>query len=139
MQRDFGIISDCIRGLDEADALDYIHDAGFTAFFSSEHSTDMQSVAKIRKKADALGLRYEFLHAPYQGVNGMWTDEEHSYPFLKRVLESIDSASENGVLYHIADFLEVGWRIVCGRSSSRIGKIFRNDADSRIIFFSDII
>ena len=108
MQRDFGIISDCIRGLDEADALDYIHDAGFTAFFSSENATDMQSVTKIRKKADALGLRYEFLHAPYQGVNGMWTDEERSYPFLKRVLESIDSASENGVpaiIMHVSS----GW------------------------------
>ena len=108
MKRELGIISSCIKGLDEADALDYIRDAGFSTFFSSENATDMQSVTKIRKKADALGLRYEFLHAPFKGVNAMWTDEAISYPFFQSILNAIDAASENGVpaiIMHVSS----GW------------------------------
>ena len=97
MERRLGIISSCVREIPEVDALALIQNAGFSSFFSSERATDMQSVTKIRKRADELGLRYEFLHAPFQGVNAMWEDGEASLRFLQGVLDSIDSASENGV------------------------------------------
>lgn len=108
MQRALGIISSCLKGMREEDTLDFISEAGFTSFFSSERATDMQSVTNIRKRAYSLGLRYEFLHAPFQGVNAMWEDGEASRPFLRAILDSIDSASENGVpaiIMHVSS----GW------------------------------
>ena len=95
MNRRLGINVDCLVEIDELKALDLIKAAGFETFFSNAYKND--TVSAIKKKADALGLTYEFIHAPFHHINELWKNGTGYLEVMEYMKESIDSAANNGI------------------------------------------
>jgi sugar phosphate isomerase/epimerase len=96
MERKLGINAGCLAGISELDALEKIKAAGFETFFTGSGESDGQ-IAEIRKKADELGLVYEFIHAPFNGINEMWMPGLGYLTMFNAMKSSIDRAADNGV------------------------------------------
>ena len=106
MKRKFGINAGCLKGIKEIDALEKIKAAGFESFFTGAYKRD--EVAAIKKRADELGLEYEFIHAPFYNINQMWMPGMGYLEVFDYMKESIDAAAENGirsVITHVSS----GW------------------------------
>ena len=106
MKRKLGINIDCLVGVSELDALDLAKAAGFETFFSNSYKNNI--VSPVKKKADALGLTYEFIHAPYRNINELWTNGTGYVEVMEYMKESIDTAANNGigmVITHVSS----GW------------------------------
>lgn len=107
MKRKLGINANCLIDVSELDALERIKAAGFeTVFTSRNYKTD--DVAEIKRRADALGLEYEFIHAPFHSINEMWMPGQGYLEVFEYMKESIDAASDNGipcVITHVSS----GW------------------------------
>ena len=104
MQRKFGLVCDVCEGT-EAVSLELFKKYGFVTFFSNLY--DLESAVRLRKKADELGLEFEFIHGPFKGINGMWESEE-TPEIYKELIKSIDTASAVGVkmvIVHVSS----GW------------------------------
>ena len=106
MERKLGIIANCLEGVSAYDALDKIKEAGFETFFTNEYKS--MDVKRIKKKADILGLTYEFIHAPFHNINQMWTSGMGYIEVMDYMKEAIDSASENDIPYVITH-VSSGW------------------------------
>ena len=107
MKRKLGILANCLRGVPAADALEKIKAAGFETFFTGDYKCG--DVAEIKKKADELGLEYEFIHAPFTSINEMWMPGVGYLAVFNYMKESIDSAAANGVpvvITHVSS----GWK-----------------------------
>lgn len=105
-KRKLGVVADCIRENNPVDTLTLIKDAGFESFFTRE--TDGKTVAALKNKAEQLGLDFEFIHAPFHGVNALWLTGEGYRPLYDGVKEAIVSAAQNGVqtvILHVSS----GW------------------------------
>ncbi len=107
MKRKLGINCNCIENLDTLTTLEKIKNAGFDSFFSNEYSPSR--ALKLRRRADELGLDYEFIHAPFKGVNSMWLEGDEHLKILSGMKESIDAASDAGVPAVIIH-LSSGWK-----------------------------
>ena len=106
MERKLGIVSECIIGEEPIDTLDRIKKAGFETFFTGR--IDEPTVSALVNKADKLGLECEFIHAPFKGINYMWTPGVDYLPVYNGMKESIDTASKCGiktVITHVSS----GW------------------------------
>lgn len=106
MKRKLGIFANCLSGVSVVDALEKIKAAGFESFFTAEYKAD--DVSAIRKRADELGLEYEFIHAPFKDINTMWLPGVAYLDVMDYMKESIDSASANGIPVVIIH-LSSGW------------------------------
>lgn len=95
MKRKLGIESSCLPGVPEVEALAKFKAAGFETFFTGYSS--MEHVCALRKKADEVGLIYDFIHAPFGNINALWTPGLDHLDIQKKILCSIDAAAENGV------------------------------------------
>ena len=107
MERKLGINAGCLADVTELDALEKIKAAGFETFFTGSFRRD-GGVPKIKKRADELGLIYEFIHAPFRGINEMWMPGLGYLTMFNAMKESIDAAAENGipiVITHVSS----GW------------------------------
>lgn len=107
MKRKLGILANCLDGVKAADALEKIKAAGFETFFTGDYKSD--TVAEIKARADALGLTYEFIHAPFYSINEMWMPGVGYLTVFDYMKEAIDSAAENGVpvvITHVSS----GWK-----------------------------
>ena len=91
--RKLGVNCDCIDGLAPLQALNIIQATGFDCFFSGTEITDLATVLAIKEKSEKLGLSYEFIHAPYQGVNAMWREDESTKAFMDKVKQAVDNAA----------------------------------------------
>ena len=107
MKRKLGIMANCLEGFSSYEALDIIKQAGFEAFFTNEYKRD--DVKKIKEKADLLGLKYEFIHAPFHSINNIWLEGDGYLTVFEYMKESIDAASENGIPYVITH-VSSGWK-----------------------------
>ncbi|MBQ8388911.1 MAG: sugar phosphate isomerase/epimerase [Clostridia bacterium] len=96
MKRKLGINASCLRGISQLDALSMIKAAGFDTFFTG-HFESSEEVGAIKKKADELGLVYEFIHAPFNGINEMWMPGLGYLTMFDAMKQSIDHAAEHGV------------------------------------------
>ena len=94
MQRKFGILANCIVGEDPVQTLDKIKAHGFESFFSIDY--DEKTVLALQEKAQKLGLVYEFIHGPFDGINEMWTSEQTPKIF-NEMCTAITSAGKAGV------------------------------------------
>ena len=97
MKRKLGINLDCVKNLDARTALRCVHGAGFDGFFTGPFLTDPKTIEQIANQANALGLRYEFIHAPYHGVNTMWENDADAQAFIQAFFQAVDNAKRNGV------------------------------------------
>lgn len=95
MERKLGIVCDCIIDEPSIITLDRMKDVGFETFFTG--LIDIESVSALKNKADKLNLEFEFIHAPFKGINYMWTPGLDYLPIFNGMKESIDSAAECGV------------------------------------------
>lgn len=95
MARKLGIESHCLPGVEPEKALELIKEAGFESFFSGFGGEE--SVWQQRKKADELGLVYDFIHAPFRGINNLWTPGLDYLPLYNQILATIDAAAAAGV------------------------------------------
>ena len=101
MKRKVGINIDCVKGHSPLDTLELIKAQGFECFFTGEYIVDYDEVARIKERGERLGLSYEFIHAPFRSVNGVWGDEEQAKPFVDGIVNAIDNASRCAVPYII--------------------------------------
>ena len=104
MNRVFGLVCNVAEGTEEV-SLELLKKYGFSNFFSDLY--DLESATLLRKKADELGLEYEFIHGPFKGINDMWTSEETPLIY-KELIRSIDTAAAvkvKTVIVHVSS----GW------------------------------
>jgi sugar phosphate isomerase/epimerase len=95
MKRKLSITTDCIKGESPLDTLDRIKKAGFDMVFISTPSIDLS--CEIKKKADALGLETEFIHAPFKNINTMWANDNSKPEILDGMKHTVDMAQKAGI------------------------------------------
>ena len=81
-----------------AEGLEIMKKVGFDCFFTGAFHYD--EVAELREKADALGLDFDFIHGPFQGIGGinaMWLPGVDYRQLFNDMKECIDSAFACGV------------------------------------------
>lgn len=106
MNRKLGISANCLRGVSAEDALKKIKSAGFETFFTVNYKD--AEVKSIKKRADELGLEYEFIHAPFRNINQIWMQGLGYLEVFDYMKESIDSAAKHGIKYVITH-VSSGW------------------------------
>ena len=106
MKRKLGIISSCLPALSEYDALDKIKAAGFEMIFAD--TFDVKTACAMREKCDKLGLSFEFLHAPFSGINDYWCEGDAYLRIRDGMYKSLDSAAAAGVPVTVAH-VSSGW------------------------------
>lgn len=106
MKRKLGIFAGCLRDTRAADALEKIKAAGFETFFTMDYKAE--DVAEIKRRADALGLTYEFIHAPFHDSNAMWKAGDGYLIVMDYMKETIDSAAEYGIPM-VVTHISSGW------------------------------
>ena len=94
MKRKLGILANCIWGENPVQTLKKIKLHGFESFFSNDY--DEETVLALQEEARKLGLDYEFIHGPYDGINEMWTSEQ-TPPIFHEMCTAIRSARKAGV------------------------------------------
>ncbi len=104
MNRKVGINVDCIVGGSVFERLKLIKDIGFDSIFTS----GLPFMGKIADTADSLGLRFEFVHAPFDGINNMWCEGDAYLNLYNRIKRYIDAVNTNGVPTIILH-LSSGW------------------------------
>ncbi len=107
MNRKFGINTDCVRALlTEVETVELAHKTGFEVIMTS--STSLEAVAPIKAKADELGMDFPYLHAPFHGINNMWTEGEAYREIYDGIIEAIDTAAAckvPAIILHVSS----GW------------------------------
>ena len=104
MDRKFGLVCNCVEGTEEV-SLELLKKYGFSCFFSDAY--DLETMYKLREKADELGLEYEFVHGPFKGINDMWLSEEtpEIYKQLRLCIENAAAVQVKSVIMHVSS----GW------------------------------
>lgn len=86
--------------------IDLAKNAGFTACFSGGNTKDiMRQNSELVCKS---GLEVDNLHAPFNGINAMWEDNEAGADIYARLKDDIDVCAEFGIkktVFHISS----GW------------------------------
>ena len=95
MERKLGIDASCLPGVAEIDALDKIKAAGFDMVFGV--TNDAKTVCDMKDKCEKLGLSFDFLHAPFRGINDFWRSGLAYRDLRDNIKASIDSAAAAGV------------------------------------------
>ena len=107
MERKLGINSDCLKGVPSVEALALIKETGFDSHFTGEYRP--AQVEAIKKESDRLGLIYEFIHAPFKGINDMWMPGVSSWESFNKMKLSIDAAAANDIPVVVAH-VSSGWK-----------------------------
>lgn len=106
MKRKLGIISECIGEISPLENLDKIKSVGFDSFFTG--IIDVETVRSLKEKGDALGLDFEFIHAPFKNINSMWLEGDSYLEIYNGMIETINSAAACGIPVIIAH-ISSGW------------------------------
>ena len=99
IERKLGINADCLRksGISTCDTLMLAHQAGFSSFFNNFNCANANNVTELKTLGDRLGMDYEFIHAPYRGINAMWEEGDGYTEIYNAMIATVDAASANGV------------------------------------------
>ncbi len=106
MKRKLGMNADAIEGVAPLAALDLLRAAGFDSFFVLMSEKD--EIKALKERANALGLAFEFIHAPFRGINAMWLAGMEYLTLYNGMKDTIDAAAEAGVPTVIMH-LSSGW------------------------------
>ena len=106
MKRKLGMNADSMEGVSALDALDLLKAAGFDSFFVL--APTMEEALMLKEKANVLGLCFEFIHAPFAGINTMWLAGMDYLTVYQGMQDAIDAASAAGVPTVILH-LSSGW------------------------------
>ena len=111
MKRKLGINADCfkdpslVNGDNSYDAIKKLREIGFDSFFIAELRG---SFGKCRDVADSVGMNFEFIHAPFRGINDMWLEGDGYLRIFNQMKLAVDHASAQGVPVVIIH-LSSGW------------------------------
>ena len=87
-------------GLSMPQAVKMTKEAGFDTFFTGwDPHTPMENYVAIADEAAKNGLIYESIHAPFCGVDCMWSHSPAEEKFISRLHACIDTAAACGVQY----------------------------------------
>ncbi len=96
MKRKVGILVGCLGNeIPLEKQLELMKEAGFETFFSGLYAPD--TTARLKEKADELGLLYETIHAPFSGINNMWIPGLEYLTVYNGIKRSIDQAAVCGI------------------------------------------
>lgn len=106
MKRKLGVNVDCAAGLSAIETLELAHKTGFEAFFTG--AQDRETIGALKKRADELSMDFEFIHAPFRGINDMWMPGLGYLTMFHAMKHTIDLCAEFGipsVITHVSS----GW------------------------------
>ena len=106
MQRKLGTNADCIKNGDICETLKKIKALGFDCFFVNGYDADFVTYKNL---ADELGLTFEFIHAPFRGINSIWLEGDEYKDLYDKICQSIDAAAACSVPVVITH-LSSGWQ-----------------------------
>ena len=105
MKRKLGINADCIKDGFTYGNIKKLREYGFEAMFIAELQG---SFGKYKDISESVGMDFEFIHAPFKGINAMWLEGEDYKSIFNRIKLTIDHASAQGVPMVIMH-LSSGW------------------------------
>lgn len=74
--------------------IEYVARTGFDSVFTC--GNDEPFISFVKKKCEQTGLTYETLHAPFDGINGLWL-EDSAEAVTRRLKTSVELAREYGI------------------------------------------
>lgn len=90
----YGINMDCFEGLEPKKAAELMKINGFTTTFVGTYYPRLEeAVAEATKN----GIEFEFLHAPFVGINPIWLPGEEGDAYLKKLTDAVDIAAKYGI------------------------------------------
>ena len=107
MDRKLGIIAECVADAEPKDLLPLIRDEGFSTVFTGK--IEAREVEKVKSLSDKLGLKVEFIHAPFSGINDMWKSGMAYLGVYNGIQKSVESAAACGIP-SINLHVSSGWR-----------------------------
>lgn len=106
MKRKLGINVDCLPSHSELETLEMAHALGFESFFVNDRP--MEVISALKKRADELGMDFEFIHAPFRGINDMWMPGMDYLTIMNGIKHSIDCAAACGIR-SVITHVSTGW------------------------------
>jgi sugar phosphate isomerase/epimerase len=82
-----GINIDAYNGLDLEKQVELMKENGFTSTFFMSDSPFANRICELSGKA---GIVCESVHAPFDGINDIWADDNSGEIMLKRLFDSVD-------------------------------------------------
>lgn len=108
IKRRLGINSNCLGLNNLPETLKKIRDTGFDCFYTSSHTYTVKDVLPLKELGEKIGLDFEFIHAPFVGINDMWNKTDDTPLLYTTTIESIDAAKTADVKYIILH-VSSGW------------------------------
>jgi sugar phosphate isomerase/epimerase len=105
MRRKIGLNIDCIKDGSNCENIQKLKNAGFDCFFVLAIRED---VDKYKKISEDVGIYFEFIHAPFRGINAIWEEGDGYATLFDQMMETVDAAAEYGVPTVIIH-LSSGW------------------------------
>lgn len=111
MKRKIGINADCFRdatltyGDNVYTSIKKLRELGFEHFFVGELKG---SFGKMCAVADSVGMSFDFIHAPFRGINDMWLEGDAYRNIYSLMKLAVDTAANNAVpmvIFHVSS----GW------------------------------
>ena len=111
MKRKIGINADCFKddsltyGDNSYGSIKKLRECGFEHFFISELRG---SFGKCRDVAESVGMSFDFIHAPFRGINDMWLEGDAYTRIYNQLRLTIDTAANVAVpmvIFHLSS----GW------------------------------
>ncbi len=93
--RTLGINCGTFPSLSVTETIPYVKNAGFDCMFTCyEGDADLALTLNAAAKH---GLHYDFVHAPFRGINRMWKEGEEGEQMLSILMDCIESSARHGV------------------------------------------
>ena len=105
MKRKIGINVDCIKDGFVLENIKKLGEIGFNGFFINFLQT---SYGKCRDIGESVGMTFEFIHAPFRGINDMWLEGDGYLPLFRQMQHCIDTASSHAIPVVVLH-LSSGW------------------------------
>ena len=87
-------------GLDEEKGLAILREAGFDCFFTDFYS-DQDVLERYAKASAQHQIRWECMHAPFNGINAIWLEGADGDNMLERLLSTVRACSRFGVPFAV--------------------------------------
>ncbi|MBO5270499.1 MAG: sugar phosphate isomerase/epimerase [Clostridia bacterium] len=81
----------------DAETMHLIREAGFDSIFTSFMSAE--DTARFKSLAEDAGLVYESIHAPYRGINCIWSEGEKGDDYVEELKTVADRCADSGIGY----------------------------------------
>lgn len=88
VMREFGINLRATTAISDEAYIKTVAELGFTTIF--DMARPKEEITRLFALCDACGLRYETLHAPFDGINAIWKDNDDGDRMLKQLLDGVD-------------------------------------------------